>query len=250
MLIALFSIFLSTHLALAAENYCPFTFKETISVDDELIETDSEYFYFDVEGYKKQSFSNLEDDKSGEFSIQGDFGSLIQIYNDGTRVKYSAESLSFHIPPEHIFDDEADLEVMVHHSASVGRGLVLSFLFSTSKGEETSSRQFFNDLTDATDGSSDIDPTDISGGYYHIKEFYYNSDTRESSTSNECNQNKWAVYSKIVKMSESHLKNINENLVEVNEEARETISVDYAQYVGSQDEYSSMLVLGIVYLIV
>ena len=249
MLIALTSIFLSTHFASATEDYCPFTFLEIVSPKTEVLESSDDYFYFDVEGYKKKSISDLT--KSGEFSIQEDFGSIILVRNDGTKITYQAESVSLHIPPEHSISEEADLEVMIYHSLpdSVGKDLVISYLFSTKEGDETSSRVFFNDLLDAEDGSSDIDPTDVSGGFYNIKEFYYNDEERVTSTSHECNKYKWVIYSNVIKMSKSNFKDISEKLVTVDTEKRLSIEVEYVQYTGSQDEYSSMLFIGVFYLI-
>lgn len=247
MLAILSLILLSAQISKAAQNYCSFNYKEKIGIKSTISDSSENYFYFDVEGYSKKSFSNLSKQKSETFSIQEDFGDLIKISSTGTESVYSAYSISFHIPPEHYYEITADLEIMIHHSDSDGNNLVLCYLFSNSTGEENSSRRFFSSLNDAINGNSNIDPTDLSGGYYHIKEFFY-ADSTQSSTL--CSNSNWAIYSDVLYMKNSDLEKIKKNLVTENSQERITNVAEYTQYTGSQVEFGYMLMAGLAYLLV
>lgn len=240
-------VLLSAQISKAENNYCSFSYQESIQSSSSISDSNSNYFYFDVEGYSKDSFSNLKNKKSETFSIQGDFGTLLKVSNSGSESSYTAYSLSFHIPPEHFYDKKADLEIMVHHRDSSDNYLALCYLFSNSTGEENSSRRFFSSLSDAIDGTSNIDPTDLSGGFYHIKEFYYRSSTAHSIA---CNSYDWAVYSNVIKISTSHLDDIKKYLVTVRSQGRSDVDSSYTTYTGSQVEFAFTLVAGLAYLLV
>jgi carbonic anhydrase len=207
--------------------------KETIN------EEDSKYFYFDIEDYDKVKIKNQQ--KESNFIITGDFGLIRKISADQIE-EYEAKQISIHIPPEHQINGLGDLEVMIHHEGNK-KTLILSFLFSKSKSDsiESSSRMFFSDLIDSKKQSEEIDPIDISGGFYEIKEFYYSD-----KNSYGCNDAEWVISKEVQYISKGDYDDIKEFYIEDRDKKGSVELKDYYDlYSGEQDDLSLFLMISL-----
>ena len=125
---------------------------------------------------------------------------------------YTIESINFHIPAEHIFNNiRYDMEIQISHKNSKDNtGLIFSVLFKETDNPNDL-RKFITDILNADTSSGEIDPVDVTGGFYYIKKFFYYNG---SITEPNCTPAEWIVYDKplnIVNTQLSRLKKLLEH---------------------------------------
>lgn len=154
-------------------------------------------WYLNVRTYKAATVSQstgISYSLNNYFSITGDFGYATK---EGTAdpdgsAKYTIDSIEFHVPAEHSINNvTSDMEVQIYHSSSTSDTYLVFSVFFNSVNDPEYERKFFIDVLNANSTATEVNPIDLTGGYYDIKQFYqyFGSESKP-----DCATAEWILY--------------------------------------------------------
>ena len=171
---------------------------------------------------------------------------------DGSTI-YTVTSINFHVPAEHLIANvRHDMEVQIFHTSSTGSTLILSVLFNETTNSDDL-RIFFTDFltanSSATSTSNQINPVDVTGGYYYLRQFYnYNGTT----TIPDCASAEWIIFDTPLNIVDTQFQNFASFLMSRtagNYRSVQSNSNQVIHYYGDYG-YAAYLLLGLGYLLV